>query len=752
MPSSTTDIIIKDPTWFISALFFFFLIFPTVMKMLAAASKATLMNILFTTWLSTALVPLVFVGFDMEIGRHSALFTLSTTFPLVHTSSFIFGVALGLLFIKSDRDSLPQAFSGFMATAQFCGMCLFFLTQPLYEGKYLLWTYNGMFLPVIGMFIYFVAMGRDALLCPMFRIRAISESLGSIALTVFVLQRFFASLAAYILASESPSVFWVGFWSMLIISAFFLQKTYGLFYTQQVLPWISANEDVPSNQNVNELMRDNPIQGWYWADNIFAKAFRLITYYGGIGVVMGFYMVMALQFDWKGFISVEDSPSMNFIVNIFKYLALLSLPSLGFSMLGHILFPPVLRVQMASLETLKKNLKHKIYFRIVTRGKHPNLVRANVQHASAVLRAYLPFNQYCLEVNTDNTIDLETYCPGMATELLVPKDYAPRGGAKFKARALQYAIEASTAEPGDWIVHLDEETRFDADTLRGILHHCIQEDEAIAKGKKRYGNVGQGVILYGTKEADNWVTTLADSVRVGDDFGKFRLQYELHEPLLGMHGSFVVCQNAVEKLITFDHGMEGSITEDAYFALVAQVQGIKFSWIDSFMYEQSPFSCNDFMHQRCRWFAGLWLICVSKAIPFINRATLFFFMTTWALTPFVWIAMTLCMVVSSSVPYWFRAAIGFISGLSTWGYILGFFFTYKMSDGVVRFLVLFALQLLLQPMYAVMELTGVVLGIVSPPTKGFHIVEKEGSALKKTIQSSGEPSNSKLNKGSIDKV
>ena len=107
------------------------------------------------------------------------------------------------------------------------------------------------------------------------------------------------------------------------------------------------------------------------------------------------------------------------------------------------------------------------------------------------------------------------------------------------------------------------------------------------------------MILYGTQDPDNWLTTLADSVRVGDDFGKFRIQYELHEPLIGMHGSFVVSQNAVERLVTFDHGMEGSITEDAYFALVAQVKGIKFSWIDSFMYEQSPFSCHDFMHQRC---------------------------------------------------------------------------------------------------------------------------------------------------------
>lgn len=93
--------------------------------------------------------------------------------------------------------------------------------------------------------------------------------------------------------------------------------------------------------------------------------------------------------------------------------------------------------------------------------------------------------------------------------------------------------------------------------------------------------------------------------------------------------------------------------------------------------------------------------------------------------------MTLCMCVASSVPYWFRACIGLISGMSTWGYILGFAFTFKPADGLMRYLVLFGLQLLLQPLFAAMEMSGVILGIVKPPTQGFHIVQKEGTTVKK---------------------
>ena len=102
---------------------------------------------------------------------------------------------------------------------------------------------------------------------------------------------------------------------------------------------------------------------------------------------------------------------------------------------------------------------------------------------------------------------------------------------------------------------------------------------AVLRGEKRYGNIGQGVIKYGCHEnPPNYLTTLADSIRVADDFGKFRVQYELHEPLIGMHGSFVVCQTAVESAIGFDHGISGSITEDAYFALVARAEGVKVRW------------------------------------------------------------------------------------------------------------------------------------------------------------------------------
>ena len=206
-------------------------------------------------------------------------------------------------------------------------------------------------------------------------------------------------------------------------------------------------------------------------------------------------------------------------------------------------------------------------------------------------------------------------------------------GAKYKARALHFAILNSTAKSSDWIVHLDEETRFNADTLLHCLNHCVLQDDEVAKCTKEYGDIGQGVIIYGTSSnIENYINTLADSIRVGDDFGKFRLQYQSHYPWIGMHGSFVVCSNAVEILVGFDNGLYGSITEDAYFALVAWEKGVRFRWVDAYMYEQSPFTIMDFIMQRRRWFGGLWLVVNEEKIQFKYRVCLLLMISSWALS------------------------------------------------------------------------------------------------------------------------
>jgi len=68
--------------------------------------------------------------------------------------------------------------------------------------------------------------------------------------------------------------------------------------------------------------------------------------------------------------------------------------------------------------------------------------------------------------------------------------------------------------------------------------------------------------------------------------------------------------------MSFDHGLDSSVAEDAYFGLLATSQGYSFNFIQVEMWEKSPFIIMDFLQQRKRWLQGLLLVANSSEIPF----------------------------------------------------------------------------------------------------------------------------------------
>jgi hypothetical protein len=90
-----------------------------------------------------------------------------------------------------------------------------------------------------------------------------------------------------------------------------------------------------------------------------------------------------------------------------------------------------------------------------------------------------------------------------------------------------------------------------------------------------------------------------------------------------------------------------------------------------------------------------------------------------------------------------------MSAVTNWSYILGFVKTFDMGDGVVRYFVLLFVQLVLQPIFSLMEVAGVLSAIISPPVGSFHVVEKESGALKKRISSGKDISQSSNGTGQV---
>lgn len=247
--------------------------------------------------------------------------------------------------------------------------------------------------------------------------------------------------------------------------------------------------------------------------------------------------------------------------------------------------------------------------RIVTRGNYPQLVAANVDRMlNLCLNAGL--NRFIIEVVTDSPINLPKN--SKLREIVVPDDYETMSGAKFKARALQYALEneVNILADDDWIVHLDEETLLTESSLNGILNFFYEDKH----------HIGQGLITYGKEGIVNVVTTLADSFRVGSDMGMLRYSLAfLHRPTFTFKGSFIVCKAGVERKVGFDYGIEASIAEDIHFALKAVSFGYSFDWIDGEMHEKSPFSFWDFVQQRKRWIQGISLVVHNPQLSIRNK-------------------------------------------------------------------------------------------------------------------------------------
>jgi beta-1,4-mannosyltransferase len=198
--------------------------------------------------------------------------------------------------------------------------------------------------------------------------------------------------------------------------------------------------------------------------------------------------------------------------------------------------------------------------------------------------------------------------------------------------------------------------------------------------------------------------------------------------LVGMHGSFVVCQNRVEKLISFDHGLAGSITEDTYFAFLARTHQVKFHWIDGVMYEQSPFTILDFMKQRARWLAGLVRVCVEPKIPIKYRYLLWLFTLIWLTLPLslvLYFALSLLPIPQAP---WFMTCMVLIRILACWNYVLGFVMSCQVQKlGFVKYAIYLYLQILLQPYFGLMESCAVAYAVWNYRSVlgGFHVVQKE---------------------------
>lgn len=366
-------------------------------------------------------------------------------------------------------------------------------------------------------------------------------------------------------------------------------------------------------------------------------------------------------------------------------------------------------------------INNMICWRIVTAGKNIGIVLSTIRRCQAEM-IKTPLAPYVIEVVIDECSNA-ALLPVEDVDLrviVVPRDYVTPNHSRFKARALHYALLNSQIPATAWVVHLDEETQPTPSAIKGVCKFVCQEE---ASGRLR---IGQGALLYHREWERHPFLTLADNVRTGDDFARFYLQHRLGVTIFGLHGSFIVVRNDVEKSTGgFDFGPHGDITEDAFWALKAMQNGLRCAWVDGFLEEQSCMTIVDFLRQRRRWFHGLVRTVLYAPVKLRWRIGLGVNTALWALAPFA-VAYTVCeFFYNVEIPFAVRIFASYSFATFAVWYVTGL--KANMDEhGIknvwtrIRFTLL---QIVLLPVFCVLEGLGVLWGLASQ-AKGFEVVKK----------------------------
>jgi beta-1,4-mannosyltransferase len=210
-------------------------------------------------------------------------------------------------------------------------------------------------------------------------------------------------------------------------------------------------------------------------------------------------------------------------------------------------------------------------------------------------------NQICKEVGYDN---YEIYVISEVNEsfngaitITVPQNYSTFNHAKYKARALHYAVEQREKNGENsseiWIYHLDDESMITKQGLLSVLDHIDNNREPIAEGLITYPNR----MNFGSK-----LVKYLDAVRPTFCYTCCAMLKSKGKPDW-LHGSNLLLRADIEKSIGWDFA--NSCAEDSLFGYIAYKKyGGIFGWHGGILEEQSPFTFSDFIKQRQRWIKG----------------------------------------------------------------------------------------------------------------------------------------------------
>eukprot|EP00178_Gracilaria_changii_P023549 TRINITY_DN71249_c0_g1_i1.p1 TRINITY_DN71249_c0_g1~~TRINITY_DN71249_c0_g1_i1.p1 ORF type:complete len:605 (-),score=87.25 TRINITY_DN71249_c0_g1_i1:195-1838(-) len=439
------------------------------------------------------------------------------------------------------------------------------------------------------------------------------------------------------------------------------------------------------------------------------------------GCMVGLYYIQEVIWPPDSF--NEDNSDLWIASPYFGLVWLVALPASFASVIGNFWFRYNTR-----LDDIPPT-SHNVVFRIVSRGINNDVLMETIRRCQYEMSRN-PMFPYLIELVTDAGV-FEAPPEPDVIHLKVPLDYETPNKTKFKARALNYACECSVVPPNTWVVHLDEETQPTSSGIKGIAHFVAECERT-----NDLTRIGQGQITYHRAFEKYPFLTLADMRRTGDDFGHYYLQHRLGFTLFGLHGAFIVCRQDKEAAIGFDLGPHGSITEDAWWVLLAMKAGYRTRWVDGSLEEQSTQSVMDFVKQRRRWFYGLAKVATLTPVNVKYRAFVGFNTFSWLIVPILLplqiVYMITLWIYAIPVAFAIRILTNFIVGVSSFVYMSGLLCNmveHRTKWWQTPFWTL--AMIIALPFCLLLEVVGVVMAFFAGCTqngKGFHVVQKSANA------------------------
>ncbi len=320
----------------------------------------------------------------------------------------------------------------------------------------------------------------------------------------------------------------------------------------------------------------------------------------------------------------------------------------GFSYVWIVLAIPVLLNVIGALAFRNVNKKPEgpmpagteVCFRIVTRGTNVEAVLKSALAVRAAM-AHTPLFPFSVEIVTDNALP---EVDGVRT-ILVPKHYRTDTRARFKARALHYALEVSPfpTPPGSSTSTKRRTSRrrsFEASTVpwsrRSVRANC---------GSAKASSCTTGTST--STPSSPWPTRSAPET-ISGGFACSTSSARAPSACTGRSSSCAMTSKR--------RWGSTSVTPDRSPRMpgghsVEMAHGRRSRWIDGYCLEQSTQSVMDFLKQRRRWFVGLCLVCLQAPARMWHRVTLVSSIVLWGVGWLGWWSVSIAaVVVNARIP------------------------------------------------------------------------------------------------------